>query len=79
MKEGDSGRAARAARRSGWAGKLSSLDDAESVDDLSRVTTATERLGMMWQLALDAWASSGRAIPSYTREECPGRIVRRRG
>jgi hypothetical protein len=40
-------------------------------------TTASERLGVMWRLTLDAWAASGKLIPDYTRAETPGRMVRR--
>ncbi len=32
-----------------------------------------ERLARMWTLALDAWASSGRPLPTYTRATMPGR------
>lgn len=31
---------------------------------------------MVWQLTLDAWASMGAEIPSYPREQAPGRIYR---
>jgi hypothetical protein len=34
-----------------------------------------EALAMMWQLALDAWASAGRAIPDYPRRATPIRKV----
>ena len=34
-----------------------------------------EALGMMWQLALDAWASAGRPIPDYSRRATPIRKV----
>ncbi len=30
-------------------------------------------LGMMWQLALDAWAMTGRALPDYVRSKTPVR------
>jgi hypothetical protein len=33
-------------------------------------------LGMMWQLALDAWAMTGRAIPDYSRTDSPVRRLR---
>jgi hypothetical protein len=48
---------------------------AEPSDDLSGTTTAEERLAMMWPLALEAWALSGRPIPDYERSAAP---VRRR-
>lgn len=31
----------------------------------------------MWRLARDAWAWVPGGIPSYTRSETPGRIIRR--
>jgi hypothetical protein len=46
-------------------------------DDLHllRTTTSDERLSMMWQLALDAWAMSGQKIPEYPRNETPGLLI----
>lgn len=43
------------------------------------MTTATERLEMMWPLALDAWVTSGRKLPEYSRAEIPIRMIRRGG
>jgi hypothetical protein len=37
--------------------------------------TAEERLASMWTIALDAWASSGRPLPQYSRAEMPGRFI----
>jgi hypothetical protein len=48
----------------------------EPGDDLSRVTTAQQRLEMMWPLAKEAWLLSGRPIPDYRREDAPGRLFR---
>ena len=31
---------------------------------------------MMWTLAVDAWSSSGQALPRYTRAQMPGRVIR---
>jgi hypothetical protein len=31
---------------------------------------------MMWPLAVDAWASSGRPIPDYPRHQTPIRVIR---
>jgi hypothetical protein len=72
----DAERARRAAARASWPAKLTTLDDDVS-DDLSATTTAEERLAMMWELAVRAWALAGRPIPGYSREETPGRIIRR--
>lgn len=33
-------------------------------------------LGMMWQLARDAWILAGSPIPAYRREETPVRLIR---
>lgn len=40
-------------------------------------STPEERLAIMWRLARDAWAWVPGGIPSYTRSETPGRIIRR--
>lgn len=50
--------------------------DLEQSDDLSKTTTPSERLSMMWGLALDSWASSGRSLPRYSRDSMPGRVIR---
>ena len=39
--------------------------------------SASERIAMVWQLTLDAWATSGKELPSYERSQMPGRLVRR--
>lgn len=43
----------------------------EPSDDLSATTTPEERLAMMWSLASEAFALSGRAQPTYRRAETP--------
>ncbi|UCH26356.1 MAG: hypothetical protein JSV66_01515 [Trueperaceae bacterium] len=43
----------------------------EPSDDLSNITTAEERLAMMWPLAVEAWTLSGKTLPSYSRSEIP--------
>lgn len=58
--------------RSSWPVRTFRLGE-EPGDDLSASTTPEERLGMMWRLARDAWASSGNPIPDYSREETPVR------
>lgn len=69
-------RRARAAARKSWPVRVYRLGE-EPDEDLSATTTATERLEMMWPLAVDAWASSGRPIPDYPRDQAPIRILRR--
>jgi hypothetical protein len=44
---------------------------AEASDDLSATSTPAERLAMMEPLALEAFALSGQALPTYTRAESP--------
>jgi len=38
--------------------------------------TSADRIRALWRVTADAWASSGRAIPDYTRETIPGRVIR---
>jgi hypothetical protein len=38
--------------------------------------TPARRIAMVWQITLDVWATSGRPLPSYTRAEMPGRLIR---
>lgn len=65
----------RAAQRSGWPVRRYSLGQ-EPPEDLSARTSATERIAMMWPLALEAWKLAGLPIPDYSRENLPSRIVR---
>jgi hypothetical protein len=44
---------------------------AEPSDDLSATSTPEERLAMMEPLALEAFALSGRPLPTYGRAESP--------
>ncbi len=59
----------RRARRT-WPVRVCRLGD-EPGDDLSRSSTAAQRLAMMWELARDAWLLSGRPVPEYLRHETP--------
>jgi hypothetical protein len=72
----DPDRKARAAARRSWPIRVYNLGE-EPDEDLSATTTAAERVEMVWQLTLDAWASSGRPIPDYPREKMPVRIIHR--
>jgi hypothetical protein len=40
-------------------------------------TTPLERVGMMWELAVQAYAVAGIPIPDYNRAYTPVRVVRR--
>lgn len=68
--------AARAAGRSSLPVRVFRLGE-EPGDDLSGVTTADERLAMMWPLTVEAWRIAGLPIPEYPREETPVRVTRR--
>ena len=56
--------------------RIRKLHDQESEPDL-RETTPAERLGMMWQLALDAWAFKGEAVAEPGLPRHVVRVVRR--
>ena len=56
--------------RSSWPVRVFRLGE-EPVDDLSLTTSAEERLAMMWPLALETWALTGRPLPQYSRAETP--------
>jgi hypothetical protein len=60
--------------RSSWPVRVFSLKDAPG-PDLSSVTTAEERLAMVWQLTLEAWSLAGGAIPGWNRNEGPIRVA----
>lgn len=64
--------------RASWPGAVTTLDD--QIDAaLVRDATPARRIAMVWQITLDVWASSGRSLPSYTRAEIPGRVIRSDG
>lgn len=60
--------------RSEWPVAVRQLDD--NTDDISEVTTAAERVAMMWPLAVEAWRLAGRSIPDYDRAHAPSRVFR---
>ena len=68
---------ARAARRNSWPVVRYELG-AEPEDAWLAGSGVDSRLDMMWQLALDAWAFSGEALPTYERRNMPGCVTRRR-
>jgi hypothetical protein len=65
----------RAAQRASWPVRRCALG--EESDDLSKQTTATERIAMMWPLALEAWRVAGLPIPDYERKDAPIRVLHR--
>jgi hypothetical protein len=60
----------RRAGRASWPVRVYRLG-AGPGDDLSGQTAPAQRLAMMWPLALEAWALTGRPLPSYGRHEVP--------
>lgn len=66
--------AERAKQRRDWPLRAYPLGG-EPGDDLSATTTPEERLAMMWPLAVEAWSLTGRAMPEYTRETMPVRVM----
>ena len=67
----------RAAKRSSWPVRTFNLGS-EPSDDLSESTTAEQRLDMMWPLALEPWALTGKPLPDYSRSNAPVRWFRRK-
>ena len=60
--------------RADWPVVVRRLD--EPGDDVSDVTTAAERIAMMWPLAQEAWRLAGRPIPTHDRAHTPSRVFR---
>lgn len=55
--------------------RVSHLQDQGTEDDL-RNTTAEERWGMMWQLAVDAWAFKGEQVDESSFRRDVVRVIR---
>ena len=60
-----------------WSARICRLGE-EPREDLSAVTTAEERFGMVGELTARMWALTGRPLPSYGRSEMPIVVVRTR-
>jgi hypothetical protein len=45
-------------------------------DDLTDATTPEERIAMVWELTARAWMLTGLALPEYSRQETPVRVLR---
>jgi hypothetical protein len=60
-----------------YAVRKTTLQEQDEDEDLEN-TTAAERLGMMWQLALDAWAFTGKPIAEPRLPRHLVRVRRRR-
>ena len=65
----------RRAARASWPVVRVALRDERP--DFVESGTPSERIAMVHQLTLDAWAMAGLPIPDYRRDAAPGRIVRR--
>jgi hypothetical protein len=65
--------ASAAAGRQSWPVRVSRLGE-KGGDDLSGITTAAQRLDMMWPLTVEACALTGRPLPVYARAETPGSV-----
>jgi len=67
------GRLARARARAAWPVRRTTLN----APQLPLVDAPPgERIGMVYDLTLAAWAMARRAIPSYDRASTPGRVIR---
>lgn len=71
----DGARLARATARASWPGRKTTLAQ-QSTAAAPPSSTPEERLAVMWQLALDAWAMAGWPLPDYSRGQAPGRVIR---
>lgn len=61
--------------RSRWQTRKTTLAEQGSERDLAEMT-ADERVGMMWQLALDAWAMKGEPVVEPRLQRDVVRIIR---
>lgn len=76
MDDSEEARRRRAEKRREWAIHRYALGSEPELD-LSTLTPG-QRVAMVWQLTLDAWATMGATIPAYARAEAPGRVIRGR-
>ncbi|MBI3654430.1 MAG: hypothetical protein HY231_25660 [Acidobacteria bacterium] len=58
--------------------RLQKLDEQGSADDLQN-TTPAERLEMLWQLALNAWAFTGKRVAEQRLPRDVVRVLRGEG
>ena len=71
----DDARNRRSLERAKWPGGLTTLEEQTDAAVISHGSPG-DRVAMLWRLSLDAWAMSGRSMPTYERAEMPGRLVR---
>jgi len=58
-----------------WLTRVFQLGE-EPRDDLVAVTTAEQRLAMVWELSQRMWALTGRPFPNRARQDLPGVVLR---
>jgi len=75
MSTSDSANAERRAARRDWPVVKTTLSEQATA---MHPLTPEAGLAMMWQLALDAWAMTGKPLPEYSRAEAPVRCIRPR-
>ena len=61
--------------RAGWPIRKVTLAD-EALTDARDTSTVDERLALVRALTLRQWAFAGREVPTYTRAEMPGKVLR---
>jgi hypothetical protein len=62
--------------RAGWPIRKVALGH-EELTDARDTSTVDERIALVWTLTRRQWAFSGRPMPTYTRADMPGSVVRR--
>jgi hypothetical protein len=63
--------------RAGWPIRKVGLRD-EELTDPRDTSTVDQRLALVWTLTMQQWAFAALEIPTYTRAEMPGRVLRGR-
>jgi hypothetical protein len=71
----DEAREDRRKDRQAWPIRRYNLGE-EPSDNVRALTTASERLAMMWPLTRLSWRLAGRDMPRYRRSDMPGKILR---
>jgi len=66
---------ARKAARACWPIRKYRLGE-EPEEPMVPATTAEQRLLLVEEMTLASWIAAGRVMPTYTRTEAPGRVIR---
>ncbi len=72
----DAERRKRALARGGYPGRKGGMELLAGVADVD--STPSERIAQVQAATLIGWRLSGKPLPSYSRSEAPGRIIRGR-